>query len=152
MGSNVSYDVSLLGDEALTRVIRSLQKGAANRVMRPSLRLAAKGVMKTAASTAPRGATLKTSTTLKLKASSRRGTISVRVQTGSREAMGIEKVAKYYYPSAKELGTDDMVAQPWLRPALETNRAAAFATIRTEAWRRIEMLGLGRQPSSDGGD
>ena len=152
MASNFSWDVSVLGSPELTRIFRSLSRAAGAKILRPSLRKGAKLVLATARANAPRGPTGATAANIKLKASTRRGTVSVRVQTGSREAMGIPKTAKYYYPAALELGTEDLAARPWLRPALESNRAAALAAIAAEAWHRVEALGLGRAPGSDEGE
>lgn len=152
MASNFSWDVSVLGSPELTKIFRSLSRQAGAKILRPSLRKGAKLVLATARANAPRGPTGATAANIKLKASTRRGTVSVRVQTGSREAMGIPKAAKYYYPAALELGTEDLAARPWLRPALESNRSAALAEIGAEAWRRVEALGMGRQPAWDGGD
>lgn len=146
------FDVSILGDAALTKVFQSLERKVAGKVLRPSLRLAAKRIRDAARANAAPGLTGATSEHIKVKGASKKGKLAVHVVTGSREDMGIPASAEYYYPAAVELGTEQMEAQPFLRPALDSNRAAALGIIRAEAWRRLEVLGLGRDPGGEGSD
>lgn len=146
------FDVSILGDAALTKVFQGLERKVAGKVLRPALRVAAKRIRDVARANAAPGLTGATSEHIRVKGSSKKGRLAVQVVTGSREDMGIPPEAKYYYPSAVELGTEHMEAQPFLRPALDANRAAALGMIRSEAWRRLELLGLGRDPGGEGSD
>lgn len=146
------FDVSILGDAALTKVFQGLERKVAGKVLRPALRVAAKRIRDVARANAAPGLTGATSEHIRVKGSSKKGRLAVQVVTGSREDMGIPADAKYYYPSAVELGTEKMEAQPFLRPALDANRAAALGMIRAESWRRLELLGLGRDPGGEGSD
>lgn len=151
MARVTGFDVSILGDRELAARFRSLDRKVGGKVLRPALRLAAKRIRDVARARAPQ-LTGRTAAGIRVKGSSKRGRLAVQVVTGTREAMGIPADAKYYYPAAVELGTERMDALPFLRPALDENRAAALGIIRSESWRRLEALGLGREPASDGGD
>lgn len=147
-GNTVSIDVSMLGDEALSRIFDRIGKNIASRVLGPSLRRGAKVVKARAEMNAP-VRTGNLATHFRITAGGRRGRIGVRVETGRRDEMGIPQDRKYYYPAAVELGTEHTPEQRFLRGALEQETENVYGVIRRHAWKRIEALGLGRDPGAD---
>lgn len=147
----MGFDVSMTGDKALTKILISLETKAAKKIVRPALRKGAKLVRKAAMAAAPR-LSGNTADHVVVKASSGRGIVGIQVRTGKRSEMRIPDSAKYYYPAARELGTEKVTRRPWLRPALDANRGAALSVISAEMWRRVELLGLGSEPAGDEGD
>lgn len=151
--ANRHYDVSILGDRELSARFRSLTTQHGGKVLRPAIRDGAKLVRDAARVNASPGLTGANARTIKVRAGrGRRGAVNIRVVTGFRADLGIPSSSPYYYPSAVEFGTAKMAARPFLRPALDSNRAAVLALISSSAWRRLEALGLGRSPPADGGD
>lgn len=149
MSRRTVMDVSILGDRALTRIFQGLERKHGAKVLRPALRKGAVPIRDAARVNAAPGLTGRNAANIRIRSSSRKGKLSVQVVTGRRPELGIAGDAKYYYPSAVELGTDKMPARPFLRPALESNRQNALAIVKAETWRRVELLGLGRDPGGE---
>lgn len=142
-------DVTILGDRALTRIFRGLERKHGAQVLRPALRKGAVPIRDQARVNAAPGFTGRNAANIKIRSSSRRNKLQVWVVTGRRPELGIAGDDPYYYPTAVEMGTEKMPAHPFLRPALDANRQNALAIVRAETWRRVELLGLGQDPGGE---
>lgn len=126
----VEVDISIFGDKALQRKFKKLGPTLQKQVLRKAFRGVAKDILADARIRVPKdtGALAKS---LKVKALKRsRGKIGVKVETGTREQLGIAADDPYYYPAAIELGTKKQSVQSFLRSSLEINRGPGLQKIK----------------------
>ena len=131
------FDISILGDEALSKKFKSLEKAVQGKMLLPAMREAMKPVLSAARAAAPRDKGM-LARKIKLSSVRLRGKgKGIAVRTPTRAQLGIPKGAKGYYPAHLEYGTRKMAARPYMRPALETNRSRVLDSLRTGLWKRL---------------
>lgn len=124
-----AFDISLLGDRELQQQFRALPLAVQRKLLRQSFREALRPVLTAARAAAPR-LTGRLARTLRLRAlKRRRGRLGMMVISGTRESLGIPASHPWYYPAHVELGTSRMPAQPYLRPAFDTQRESMVQTL-----------------------
>ena len=126
------FDISLLGDKALSRKLAKLPAAVQRKVLRPALRKGGKVILEAVRRNIPvdEGKLRKT---LKLRAlKAKRGRIGVEVRTGTREELDIPAGAEGYYPAHVELGTRNRSATPYLRPAMDDKESQVVSLLKTE--------------------
>ena len=131
-------DIGMVGDKELQRALNRISRDTQEKFVQQSLRKGAKPILASAITGVPvRTGRLKTSLKIRTRKRKRKGILGVQVQTGTRAELGIAADAPGYYPIAVEYGTKHMAADPYLRPALDTNRDKALGIIGRELWNRI---------------
>ncbi len=135
--------IGLSGDRKLGRILKKLKTPAAmNRVLRRPTSAALTPIAKAAKQNAPVGrGYLKKSLGKKVKAY--RGGVwgGVGPRVGEKFTYIDENGKKHVpanYAHFPEYGTARMPAQPYLRPALDSQRPNALRILRTGAWKNIE--------------
>jgi HK97 gp10 family phage protein len=124
-----AFDISLLGDRELQQQFRALPLAVQRKLLRQSFRAALRPVLTAARAAAPR-LTGRLARTLRLRAlRRRRGQLGMMVISGTRESLNIPADHPWYYPAHVELGTSKMPAQPYLRPAFDTQREHMLQTL-----------------------
>lgn len=135
-----TFDVSVLGDKALTRKLRALPYKMQGKAVRPAMRAAAKLALAPIKSQAPRR-TGKLAAGLKLRATKgRRGRVGVGIHTPPRDKLGIDPSDPYYYPAAVELGTDKLAGSAFMRGPFKALRDRMLRKMRVEIWRNLRKL------------
>jgi hypothetical protein len=139
------FDISLLGDKALSDTLASLPEQLERKVMARATRDAGKFLLTLTQAAAPvstdprdphRG---KLKATLKLRTLRRRkGRVGVAIQTGTREELGISAKDKGYYPAFRELGTRKLPPLPYMRGPLHSAREGVLAVLRQAVDQGIE--------------
>lgn len=125
-------DISLVGDKALQRKLKSLDFALQKKILRKALRAGAKPVRDAARTNAPvREGKIKKSIKVRAMKRSRKG-IGVLVAVGTRQELGISEEDFYNYAVGTELGTSKAAAQPYLRPALDSKSSEALKIIARE--------------------
>ena len=136
-------DLTLTGDRKLARKFRKLQSTASrNRVVRRPLSTALTPINKAAKQNAPvlRGY-LKKSIGKKVKAYPGGVWGGVGPRTGQKFTFVDENGKKHVpanYAHLVEYGTARTPAQPFLRPALDSQRPTALRILRMGVWKNIE--------------
>lgn len=114
MASDKFIDIELLGDKALAKRFRRLEYRAQARIFRPAVREACRPLLALARILVPvRTGNLKKSLKLRV-ASGIRNAVGMRLETGTREDLGIDKDDKYFYPTVVEYKQ-----QSYLRAAID---------------------------------
>lgn len=122
-------DIKISGFPDLNKTLKKLNEKTQTRLIKAALKKGANIILDAAKQNTPSktGANhmhLKIKTIRKKKSSTN---IGFTIQTGTREELDIK--SKGYYPFSLEYGTQDMEAQPYLRPALEDNRDKAIQVV-----------------------
>lgn len=131
--------LSLTGDKELKALFEALPGKVQKKLTRHALRVAAKKVRDDAARIAPDN-TGALSKSIKVRAMKRSRTrVGVQVYTDSQSLKSDGK--KGYYAAFTELGTSREAPHPFLRPALEQNRAAAQQLIADDIRQACESKG-----------
>ena len=127
-----NFNITVEGADKLEKALISLEPKIARKLVRRTLRNAAKPILALAKSLVPvRTGRLKKS--LKIRAAKRRkGRYGVRIQTGTRDELGIDEKTPYYYPAAVEYGTNTSPAQSFMRAALDSKKQAAKSIIEKD--------------------
>jgi len=127
--------LKLKGARELDRKLARLEKRTAKKVMRKALRAGGKVILAEAKRRAPKrtGALAASLKVRAAKRSRRRRGVAVIVATAEGWFKGDE-----FYGAFVELGTEDMEAQPYVRPAYDAKKGQAVQVIMTEAGRGIE--------------
>ena len=124
-----AFDISLIGDRELQQQFKALPLAVQRKLLRQSFRQALRPVLTAARAAAPR-LTGRLARTLRLRAlRRRRGQLGMMVISGTRESLNIPADHPSYYPAHVELGTNRMPAQPYLRPAFDTQREHMLQTL-----------------------
>lgn len=132
------FDISVLGDRELQKKFGKLEKSVQGKMLTSAMREAMKPVLASARAAAPRH-TGNLARKIKLSSVRLRGKgKGIAVRTPTRAQLGIAKDAKGYYPAHQEYGTRKNRAQPYMRPALESNRSRVLEALRSGLWKRLE--------------
>ena len=124
-----AFDISLLGDKDLQRQFQQLPLVVQRKLLRQSFRAALRPVLAAARARAPK-LTGRMARTVRLRAlKRRRGQLGLMIISGTREALGIPPERRSYYPAHVELGTSQRPAEPYLRPAFDSQREAMVQTL-----------------------
>ncbi len=139
------FDISMLGDTALSETLAGLTEKMERTVITRATRDAGKFLLTLTKAAAPvsqdprdphRG---QLKATLKLRALRRRkGRVGVAIQTGTRAELGIDPKDKGYYPAFRELGTRKLPPLPYMRGPLHSAREAVLAVLRQSIDQGIE--------------
>lgn len=140
----------ILGDRALRRRLDELGAKSARRVVRPAVNAALTPVNKAAKRKAPRKKLPGRTGALRMSIGKK---VVVYLRTGTVfGAIGARADPKFWrddpernrqrkpgnYAHLRELGTRDQAADPFLRPAMDENRAAALLILNTKTAQGIE--------------
>lgn len=137
----MKFDLTLLGDKELDRVLRTFPEKVQTRALRPAVRDGIKIVAKAAKAAMPRASGAMMRAGFKVRSMKRKkGRVGVRIYTGTREQLGIPEKAKGYYPFAVETGTAARHATPFLRPAAGAQRGPVFQAVWRRLWLELERL------------
>jgi HK97 gp10 family phage protein len=135
--SRNAFQFRLHGLEGLDNALKQLPKSTGKSALRTELKNAAKPVEKDAESRAPRGPTgnLIESITIKtvLKKSQKRG----RAKAGDVEVYVGATTPKGAHAHLIEFGTFKMAAQPFLRPAFDSNKEKVLENFSEGIWERL---------------
>jgi HK97 gp10 family phage protein len=132
------FDISMLGDKALSDSLAALPENLERKVLQRALRNTGKFYLTLAKARAPKE-TGKLSAGLKLKPLKRRkGRVGVSIQTPTRAELGIDPQRRGFYPAHQELGTRHLPPDPYLRGTLQTARNALLGVLRAEVDNGIE--------------
>ena len=132
---------ALLNNRALERAVKDLPEKLRTKALRESLRAKGKEVLadarKNAAETSRRLAN-----TMKLRAlkSKTRGTVGVKIETGTRQELGIPAEDRYYWPAAIELGTRYITPRAFMRRAIKKHEPTALDDIARLMRARVEGI------------
>lgn len=138
------FNIELLGDKELAKTFSELPDALERKVLNRALRQGANYLKAITEPRIPRDPNRKragthTADTLTVKALKRsRRRIGYRIQTGTREQLGIDPKDKYYYPVATELGNRKTPPQAPMRIALRSGKEAVLAVVRMEVDAGIE--------------
>ncbi len=128
-----AVSIKLLGDKALERKLKGLVPALQKKIVRKAMREAIRPVAADAKANAP---VLSGLTQLSLKVMARkyrdRTKFGVKVSTEGLAGVPI------YYASFNELGTSHQPARPFMRPALNSNRATSTEILKREVGAAIE--------------
>lgn len=95
-------DISLLGDKKLEKSFKKIELKLQKKIFKAAVKDAAKPILALAKSYVPVD-TGKLKDSIKLKAGTgKRGTIGVRIETGTRAQLGISADDKFFYPTVVE--------------------------------------------------
>lgn len=134
------FDLELTGFENVLAQFNTLDDKVQKKALRPSLRAGAKIIQKAAKSKSPR-LSGKNRKFIKIKSIKRtRKSIGLMIQTGTRQQLGIPLDEHGYYPMVLEYGSKNVRRQPFMKPALEQNRAKAIKAIGKELEKRIASI------------
>jgi HK97 gp10 family phage protein len=140
--------LNLIGFEEVRATFDVLPEKLKKKALRPALRSGAKVIQKDAKARAPKGkySTGRNKKYIKIKSLKRsRKSFGVKVQTGTRQELGIPRDAKGYYPFSLEYGTKKTPARPYMRPALSTNRKKATMEVGRKLKTKIDDI-VRKQP------
>lgn len=131
------FDISLLGDTALSETLAGLSEQMERTVLAKAMRDGGKFLLTLTQAAAPvstdphdphRGRLKATLTLRTLRR--RKGRVGVAIQTGTRAELGLSPKDKRYYPAFRELGTRKLPPDPYLRGPLHSAREAVLAVLR----------------------
>ncbi|MGH6867175.1 MAG: hypothetical protein ACREDO_13670 [Methyloceanibacter sp.] len=140
-------DISVLGDEALSKRLTALPFKVQRKLVSKSLRAAAKRAKQRIIHNLSGGIVqVRTGTLLRaferapirVQSSSPRRRLRIGPEFPRREALGIRPDDKYYYPAAVEYGHGRVRARPFLREAVDKHETAEIARIASDIGRLIE--------------
>lgn len=111
-------DISMLGDKKLAKKLKKIDIKMQKKIVKGAIKDAAQPILVLAKAYAPvDSGKLKNSLKLKMGAKqSKRGSIGVRIETGTREQLGIDADDKYFYPAVLEFKV-----KSFLRRAIDKN-------------------------------
>ena len=137
-------DIKVTGDRETQMALNSLSRAMGNKIVIAALEVAGKPVLASARSKAPTLTTaLKKS--LHIEPVKTRKKIGIRIATGRRDELPIWADDPYYYPMAVEVGTANMPAHPYMRPALDENRQRCIDIAAYEIRKGVEAAVIKRQ-------
>jgi HK97 gp10 family phage protein len=131
--------MNLTGDKALIKAMGHLKQSAQRKVARPAVNAALTPVnkeAKRAAKRTQRTGQLWRSIGKRVKGYKQSGTVwgGVGPRSGFRIVVDGQPVNPLRYGHFVEFGTRRTVARPFLRPALDTNKARAFEILGRKSW------------------
>lgn len=137
-----SFEIEVVGADELEQAFLQLEKKDRRRFLRKALREAFKPVLREIRAAAPRDRGI-LARKIKLRATKRsRSAIGVKIETGTREQLGIPKSEGTklpgYYPAHVELGTKTRAARPFMRPALKRMRGGTLQHLELSLWKWID--------------
>lgn len=124
MAGNV--DIRITGEAELQRNLNALEQKIQKRLTRRAMKAAAVPLLARSQELAP-VLTGATRDHLQIRMFSRRNFFGARVQTGTREEMGIPADSPWYYPAIVEYR-----GHPFMRPAVDETRAQVIETFIAE--------------------
>lgn len=132
---------SLLGDKELRRALEGLPDNIRNKALRQALREEMKPVLddaqQNAADTSQRLARTMRLRALKLRRSTG---IGVKVETGTREELGIPADDRYYWPAAIELGTEFIRPRAYMRRALAKHKSNMLNRVARNMTQKVNTI------------
>ncbi|MFO7905802.1 MAG: HK97 gp10 family phage protein [Pirellulaceae bacterium] len=124
----IETSFNIEGGKELTRQLRALDKKMSTSILRSGLREGAKVVKTAAESKAP------------IDSGFLRDSIKIKTKKrGNKITAIIGFVEDAYYGRFLELGTKNMAAQPFLRPAIDENQRQAVDAAKMRMRKRIEL-------------
>ena len=143
------FDFTLLGDAEINKFFKTATRSVQRMLVRTAMKAAAVPVYESAKAKAPVD-TGRLRDSMRIgRAKTKRYGVEIRIQTGSREELGIDANATGYYPMSQETGwTDESgrqhAAQPYMRPALYENKEAVLSAIKSEFKHYIASIKAGK--------
>lgn len=126
-------------NEHLTKQLNNLPYSLAKKIMRKAARKAAKPLLDAARSFAP-VKTGKLRKGIKIRAIKRKRSslvVGVKVQTPTREELGIPEDAAHYYPAVMEYGSANIPARSYMRNAKDASEGEVFKIYQVEIQKLI---------------
>ena len=136
----MSIDIRVLGVPELSAAFNRMDEALQKKIMRKALKQGAAVVLPRAKQLVRRKSG-KLAASLKVKFSTRKGRMSAKIETGTREELGIKPDDKGYYPMSLETGHGNVPAYPYLRPALAEKEAEVLAQVKTTVAQGVEAEG-----------
>lgn len=139
--------IQVTGVDELLRKMQSLPRKLQGKILRPAVRSETKLVADKAKSLVPvdadghqlpGGKHLRDTIKVRANPSRKRGEISLRVMTGTRQELGIPAGEKGYYPFALEYGSLAWQPIPFMRPAYEQTKDKVISSVRAKVLAGIE--------------
>lgn len=118
-----------LRDTDLQRTFKALPEKLQKNYIRRAIRKAGKIVLADAKTNVP-VLTGRLRDTLRIKSFSRKTSVGVKIETGTREDLGIAPDDPYFYPAVLEFGSERIPPVPFLRGSLYDNSSSIMALIR----------------------
>ena len=130
---------ALLNNRELARQLEGLPDNLRNKALRQGLRDTMKPVLDDARANA-REFSPRLARTIKLRALrlKRRGSVGVKVETGTREELNIPPTDRYYWPAALELGTRFIEPRAYMRRALAKSEPTTLDRLAKHVRVRVE--------------
>lgn len=130
----IDLQAKIRANEALFRQLNQFAPALAKKIMRKAARKAAKPLLDAARSFAPveTGALRKGIKIRSVKRKRSSQIIGVKVQTPTREQLGIPEDASHYYPAVLEYGTSEIPARSYMRNARDAAERDVYRTYRIE--------------------
>lgn len=142
-----SIDISVLGDEALSKRLTALsfkvQRKLVSKVLRSAAKRAKQRIVHNLSGgivQVQTGALLRAfeRAPIRVQSSSPRKRIRIGPEFPRREALGIATDDRFYYPAALEYGHGRVRARPFLRESVDKHKTAEVARIAGEIGTLIE--------------
>lgn len=140
--------IEVTGVDQLLKVLQQMPAKLRNKALRPAVRDGAKLVLAKAKELVPvdadghqlpGGKHLRDTLKVRANPGKKRGEISLRVMTGTREELGIPATEKGYYPFALEYGTLDHQPIKFMEPAYEQTKDRVIESVRAKVLRGISQ-------------
>lgn len=140
--------VRIIGAEEVLRKLAALPTKLQKKHIRKSMRNGGKKVLAKAKELVPKdadkhqlpnGKHLRDTLKLRVAKSRKRGSVSLKVMTGTRAELGIPADEKGYYPSALEYGGLDWQPMPYMRPAYKSTEDIVIQDVRRDVLAGIEQ-------------
>ena len=150
-GAGFQIDLKALGAPELERALNNLQGAGRTGIFSQAAKKAMVPVLNDIKATAPKltGKMSKAFGRRSIKAMrgrKARGAVGARILFPTRDALGIPRDSKGYYPAAQEFGWKQRGKPPkvgekrFVRNALYGNRSAVFSSLKRELWVSIRKV------------
>ena len=140
-------DIALFGDKELQRKLNRLASNEAKKVVRAALRKGSRRVKDRVIQNLSgnkvnvrTGELINAFRNAKIRSEGNPRLIRIGVVLPSREELGIDSEAKYFYPFAIEYGHKRAPAHPYMRPAIDEHKDAEIAAIGRDIGKGIEKV------------
>lgn len=131
------FDFQLHGLKGLDKALKQLPKSTGKSALRTALKNAAEPIAEAARSNAPRGPTGNLVESIEVKTTLKKTQKAGRLKAGDVEVFVGATWPKGAHAHLIEFGTYKMPAQPFLRPAWDSNKKKARDMIAEEIWENI---------------
>lgn len=142
--NGMAFDLSILGDRALQRRIKKLERKVQRKMLSSVLRDSAKRIKPKIVERFKQVTTEQTGQTstalqgMKVRsAGGGRNAARIGIEWPTRDELGIPPDARSFYPAAIEYGHGSVAARPFVRPAVDNDSRGELDRIRDDLRARI---------------